>query len=167
MDNPAGFIISMMEMNACRENDNPMPGDLSDLRLFERFLATGSLSAAAREACLLRIGAPFSFGRSPLLPPIATFRNQYPDLRVHLELDDNLVDLLQTGTDPAIRDGQPQDSSRIGRELAPNHRLLYAAPDYLDWHGRPQHPTTCASMPASCSASANRRTGSSRAAACG
>ncbi|TKD35627.1 hypothetical protein [Azotobacter chroococcum] len=50
MDNPAGFIISMMEMNACRENDNPMPGGLSDLRLCERTLATGSLSAAAREA---------------------------------------------------------------------------------------------------------------------
>ncbi|WP_232487243.1 LysR substrate-binding domain-containing protein [Azotobacter chroococcum] len=116
---------------------------------------------------MLRIGAPLGFGHRPLRPPIATFRNQYPDLRVHLELDDNVVDLLQTGTDPAIRDGQPQDSSRIGRELAPNHRLLCAAPDYLDWHDRPQHPTTCASMPASCSASANRRTGSSRAAACG
>ncbi|OHC11055.1 MAG: hypothetical protein A2002_00875 [Pseudomonadales bacterium GWC1_66_9] len=88
MDNPAGFIISMMEMNACRENDNPMPGDLSDLRLFEHILATGSLSAAAREAGLLRIGAPLGFGHRPLRPPIATFRNQYPDLRVHLELEE-------------------------------------------------------------------------------
>lgn len=53
-------------MNACRKNDNPMPGNLSDLRPFERILATGSLSAAAREA--------------GLLPPIATSRNQSPDL---------------------------------------------------------------------------------------
>ncbi|TBW03916.1 hypothetical protein E0E52_13330 [Azotobacter chroococcum] len=88
MDNPAGFIISMMEMNACRENDNPMPGDLSDLRLCERTLATGSLSAAARQAGRLRIGAPLGFGHRPLRPPIATFRNQYPDLRVHLELEE-------------------------------------------------------------------------------
>lgn len=90
-------------MNACRKNDNPMPGDLSDLRPFERILATGSLSAAAREACLLRTGAPLGFGRRPLLPPIATSRNQSPDLRVHLELEERTGREEIAGRPPACR----------------------------------------------------------------
>ncbi|TBU76285.1 LysR family transcriptional regulator [Phytopseudomonas daroniae] len=179
--------------------------DLSDLRLFERILRAGNLSAAARELdlslavvskrlarlearvgvrllqrttrrlapteegrlfhahCrrildevdvaeamllqrreqvdgLLRISAPFGFGRRQLIPLIATFRKQYPELRIQLNFGDALVDLLEHEVDIAIRFGMPADSSLIARQLAPNNRVLCASPSYLDWHGRPTHP---------------------------
>jgi DNA-binding transcriptional LysR family regulator len=89
---------------------------------------------------LLRITAPHDLGRRWIAPILADFQRLHPQLRVQLQLSDALVDLVGEGLDLAVRFGSLADSSLIARPLAPNHRVVCAAPAYLREHGEPAHP---------------------------
>lgn len=89
---------------------------------------------------LLRVSAPISFGRLHVAPVLAELTAEHPRLEAELRLDDRLIDLLEARIDVAIRIGQPRDSTFAYRKLADGHRILVAAPAYLDRHGRPATP---------------------------
>lgn len=86
----------------------------------------------------LRVSAPTSFGRLHIAPHLRTFLKANPDLVVHLELSDSFVDIVGEAYDLAVRIGELDDSSFVARRLAPNHRLLVAAPSYLSAKGMPE-----------------------------
>jgi DNA-binding transcriptional LysR family regulator len=86
-----------------------------------------------------------SFGRRCVAPVLGVLVSCHPRLSVSLQLDDRLVDLVGEGFDVAIRIGVLNDSSAMMRKLADNHRILVAAPSYLDSAGRPQTPEEAAS----------------------
>jgi DNA-binding transcriptional LysR family regulator len=85
---------------------------------------------------LLKITAPYSFGRRRLVPLLAQFSALHPQLRIQLELSDELLDLIAGGFDLAIRYGELRDSNLVARELVQNRRILCASPDYLRRHGQ-------------------------------
>lgn len=88
----------------------------------------------------LRVTMPPSFGRlyiSPLLPEFLTL---HPNLRLSVDMSDQMLDLVGSGFDLAIRIGALADSSLIARRLADNRRVLCAAPSYLERHGVPSSP---------------------------
>ncbi|MDO7835627.1 LysR family transcriptional regulator [Sphingobium sp. HBC34] len=87
---------------------------------------------------LLRITASVPFGRKILTPFIGAFLQQHPDLRIDLQLQDGVVDIVNQGIDCAIRIGVLEDSRLIAQAISGNPRGLYAAPAYLDRMGRPQ-----------------------------
>lgn len=89
---------------------------------------------------LLRMTAPGDFGRRWVAPILGDFQRLHPQLSVQLELTDAVVDLLAHGLDLAVRFGSLADSSLVARPLAPNYRVLCAAPAYLQAHGVPAHP---------------------------
>jgi len=95
----------------------------------------------ARPRGLLRVNAPMSFGVLHVAPAMAGYLERYPEVSVDLTLNDRVVDLLEDGTDLAIRIGRLADSSLIARRLAPCRILLCAAPSYLAAHGTPAHPS--------------------------
>src|SRR3546814_17494618 len=66
--------------------------------------------------------------------------NRNPEVQVQMLVADRLVDLVEEGVDLAIRIAQLKDSSLIARKLAPNHRKLVAAPEYLAKWGAPARP---------------------------
>src|SRR3546814_13226530 len=66
--------------------------------------------------------------------------NRNPEVQVQMLVADRLVDLVEEGVDLAIRIAQLKDSSLIARKLAPNHRKLVAAPEYLAIWGAPARP---------------------------
>ncbi|WBO23145.1 LysR family transcriptional regulator [Sphingomonas abietis] len=93
---------------------------------------------AERPAGLLRISAPTSFGRLHVAPTLPAFLARYPAVRAELVLDDGYSDLLGDRIDVAIRiAADPASPSLAARLLAPNHRILCAAPAYLAEHGEP------------------------------
>lgn len=96
---------------------------------------------ASEPAGLLRVTAPASFGRMHISPIVPAFLERYPEVELDLSLTDGLVDLVEEGFDLAIRIVQPEDSSMIARWLAPNRRVLCAAPKYLERYGAPQTPS--------------------------
>lgn len=85
----------------------------------------------------LRITAPLAFGRSHLTGLVAAFRALHPAVRIELVLDDEMVDLVESSIDLAIRFGALDDSSMIARHIAPNYRLVCAAPAYIARRGAP------------------------------
>jgi DNA-binding transcriptional LysR family regulator len=86
----------------------------------------------------LRVSAPTTFGRLHVAPHLVRFLERYPDISLDLSLSDAFVDVVGDGFDVAIRIADLQDTSLVARKLAPNHRVLCAAPSYLARQGRPE-----------------------------
>ena len=87
-----------------------------------------------------RVSAPVSFGRRHVAAVLGRLTERYPRLLVSLKLDDRLADLIGDGIDVAIRIGEVANSSVMVWQLSDNHRVLAAAPAYLDRAGRPSAP---------------------------
>lgn len=85
----------------------------------------------------LRVSAPVSFGTRVLAPAVASFLRAYPDIGVHMVLDDRFVELVAEGYDLAIRVGELPDSSLRARKLAEADLHVVASPVYLAEHGTP------------------------------
>jgi DNA-binding transcriptional LysR family regulator len=88
----------------------------------------------------LRVAAPVTFGRLHIVPRLLGFYARYPNMRVHLQLDDSFIDLVAAGIDVAFRVGELRDSRLVARRIGTAHRGTLASPEYLARHGEPQHP---------------------------
>ncbi len=92
----------------------------------------------------LRVTASASFGRQYISPLLPEFLAAHPRLRVSLDLDDRVADIVGSGYDLAVRIGRLDDSSLVSRQLATNQRVLCASPDYLGRRGEPATPADLA-----------------------
>src|SRR6202035_5734709 len=110
---------------------------LADLE--EAALAVARLQSEPRG--LLRVNAPMSFGTLHLSGAVADFMARYPQLHIQLVLSDQQIDPVQEGFDVTLRIADLPSSSLIARKIAPAHRVICAAPTYLDQHDTPQHPS--------------------------
>ncbi len=88
----------------------------------------------------LTVTAPIVFGRVHMIPVIAEFLTEYPDIDLKLVLADRLLDLLESDIDVALRIGELGDSSLIASRVGTARRITCASPSYLATHGRPQKP---------------------------
>ena len=86
----------------------------------------------------LKITSTTAFGRAEILPLVAAFQEQHPDLEIELSLSDGFVDLVAEEFDLAIRGGILPDSDYIARLLIPVTPLVCAAPAYLEANGVPK-----------------------------
>ena len=89
---------------------------------------------------LLRVNATLGFGRSHVAPLISQFVRSYPQVEVQLQLSVNPPPLTDDAYDVCMRFGPPPDARVIAKYIAPNRRLLCAAPSYLARHGTPKVP---------------------------
>jgi DNA-binding transcriptional LysR family regulator len=112
------------------------------LRILAEVEQAETLMSRRREAVsgLLRVSAPGALGRQWIAPIMADFQQLHPQLTLQLELTDVVVDLLDSNLDMAVRFGSLADSSMIARPLAPNYRVLCAAPAYIQRFGAPSEP---------------------------
>lgn len=106
---------------------------LSDLTDAEAEAARGGRAATG----VLRVSATVAFARR-LAPLLRAFQREHPALSIRLHASDAIVNVVDGGFDLAVRFGALNDSSLIARELAPNFRVICAAPAYLDRRGRPR-----------------------------
>jgi DNA-binding transcriptional LysR family regulator len=89
---------------------------------------------------LLKVSAPTSFARLHVTPHLRSFMERYPDVELDLQLSDSYVDIIRDGFDLAIRIGDLPDSTLVARKLAPDNRILCAAPRYVESCGRLETP---------------------------
>lgn len=73
-----------------------------------------------------------------VLPVLADFQAQYPQVQLDLILDDSRVDLVSEQIDLAIRIGIPKDDSLIARIMHEERFILCASPSYLGISGTPK-----------------------------
>ncbi|WP_437653519.1 LysR substrate-binding domain-containing protein [Sorangium sp. So ce1182] len=88
----------------------------------------------------LRIDAPASFATSLLIPALADFHREYPDITVALGISDRTVNIVGEGVDCAIRAGSLNEMTMVGRRLAELQYVTCAAPGYLERMGTPSSP---------------------------
>jgi molybdate transport repressor ModE-like protein len=118
---------------ALAERGRPLIEDLEVL--------TADLRHSASDASgTLRVTLPASFGRQYISPLLPEFLERHPRVRLNVSLTDQMVDLVSTGVDLAVRIGRLRDSALVARQLATNRRMLCASPEYLRRRGLPRSP---------------------------
>jgi len=109
---------------------------LAEMEALERRVA----GAKALPRGQIKLSATLGFGRQFVAPALSKFARQFPDVEVQLRLTDKPVNLVEQGLDAVIRLGEMPDAQLTARLLAPNRRILCAAPSYLQRAGVPLQP---------------------------
>ncbi|WP_372436354.1 LysR substrate-binding domain-containing protein, partial [Pandoraea sputorum] len=66
-----------------------------------------------------------------VLPVVAEFLAQYPEIDVSLLLTDRVVHLMDEQADVALRIGHLPDSSMVASRIGTVRRVVCASPNYL------------------------------------
>lgn len=88
----------------------------------------------------LCLSADSAFMLHCVVPHLAEFRRRYPDIRLELNSNEQLSEVLEQRTDIAIRIGLPEDPAQHAQVLASSPLQILASPEYLLEHGTPQVP---------------------------
>lgn len=109
---------------------------LTDVQETEAMLAAGRSVPRG----VLRVDMPVSLGRQYIVPALPRFAAQYPELQVIALLEDRRVNLVEEGTDVAVRIGPLADSTLVARRIYETDIVTCASPEYLALHGEPKTP---------------------------
>jgi DNA-binding transcriptional LysR family regulator len=86
----------------------------------------------------LRVTTTVGLGSTWLTARLHEFIDLFPDVQLQLILDDVELDLAMRQADVAIRLRQPTQPDLIQRKLFTVHFHLFAAPSYINKHGKPR-----------------------------
>ncbi len=87
---------------------------------------------------LVRISCGAGYGRQFVLPVVARILDLHPQLRIELNLSDQIVDLVKEGFDIGIRGGSEPPQGMVARRVHKAATMLVASRAYLQVHGTPQ-----------------------------
>ncbi|WFU20826.1 LysR family transcriptional regulator [Bradyrhizobium sp. CB1717] len=88
----------------------------------------------------LSVSTLVALGRLCLQPILSEFLVTFPEVDVHLNLQDRMVNLLEEHIDVALRIGRLADSSMIAVRVGEIHRVVCASAVYLESRGMPKSP---------------------------
>ena len=86
---------------------------------------------------LIRVTMPDVIANHILLPKIACFTRQYPDIDIELSVSSDVFELMRRESDIALRFmgfGNPPPQPLIGRKVASVASCFYASEEYLENH---------------------------------
>jgi DNA-binding transcriptional LysR family regulator len=95
-----------------------------------------------RPAGTLKLNVPVSAARLVLPDIVPPFLAAYPDIRLEVITEESFVDVLAAGCDAGIRYDERLEQDMIAVPIGPRTQRFAcaASPDYIDRHGRPEHP---------------------------
>jgi DNA-binding transcriptional LysR family regulator len=96
----------------------------------------------------LVITAPVVFGRLHVLPVIAEFLSQWPEINVRLVLADRNLHLIDDHIDIAVRIGALADSALVATQVGAVRSVVCGSPAYFAAHGVPKRPEDLAALTA-------------------
>lgn len=88
----------------------------------------------------LKVRTVNSIARKLLGPMLGSFIRQHPEIRINVLVVDQPIDLLTDRVDAEITFAPPSWQGAVVETLAPDRRILCAAPEYLARKGTPSHP---------------------------
>lgn len=88
----------------------------------------------------LVVAAPIVYGRLHVVPVVAEFLEQHPEIDIQLRLGDRNVNLIEEHVDVALRIGTLPDSGLVATQVGAIRRVVCASPDYLLRFGTPLAP---------------------------
>lgn len=86
---------------------------------------------------LLRVASPTTVGRNIMGPQLASFLARYPDIDLHLQLTDRLLNPVSDGFDVVIHIGWLEDSMLVARKIIDVNAILVASRAYAEERGLP------------------------------
>lgn len=89
---------------------------------------------------LIRVSAPRDLGHTIVSDVMDTFLKEHPAVSFELLLSDGYLNIVGEGIDLAVRYGPIPDSTLRSKRIAERHRIVCAAPRYLERHGVPERP---------------------------
>lgn len=95
----------------------------------------------------LVISAPEDYAAQVLVPLVAQFAKQHPQLQIELRSSDQVQDILRQGIDVAIRVGWLTDSSLVSRRLGSFEQWLVGAPQLAAAATPNTEPQALAALP--------------------
>lgn len=100
---------------------------------------------AARGAATALVGrltvcAAVTFARMHVIPRLEAFLAAHPALEMDIVLDDRNIDLIETGSDVALRMGDLSDSALTARKIGEGRRIVVGTPSYFAKMGEPMAP---------------------------
>ena len=96
----------------------------------------------------LVITAPIVFGRLHVLPVIAAFLREWPEINVRLVLSDRNLHLIDDHIDIALRIGALADSALVSTRVGSVRRVVCGIPAYFAAHGAPKKPENLTALSA-------------------
>lgn len=115
-------------------------GEVSESFRSIQYAVANLASSEGQPAGVLRVSMGIVFGRLYVLPLLGEFLRRYPAITPDWHFDNRQVDLIGQGFDAAIGGGFDLPPGVVARKLAPAHRVLVAAPEYLQRHAPIQMP---------------------------
>ncbi|MFC0397497.1 LysR family transcriptional regulator [Paraburkholderia rhizosphaerae] len=107
---------------------------LSEIVEAESELAQSRATPAGR----LRVSIPLV--GMLLMPVLAAFMREYPDVQLDIDFSDRIVDVIEDGFDTVLRTGESDDSQLTMRTLGHYSHVIVASPAYLAERGVPAVP---------------------------
>ena len=86
----------------------------------------------------LKVTTTFALGTGWLTAKLSEFMKLYPDIRLQLLLDDEVLNLTMREADVAIWFGEPTQQDLVRRKLFTVHYHVYASSEYVKKHGKPR-----------------------------
>lgn len=100
----------------------------------------GVQDTAATPHGLVRVTAPVAFSRQQLIPRVADFLREYPNIRLEIDMSDRLRSLTLEGFDLAVRHTVAPPETHVAWKLAATRTILVASKAYLRRRGLPRTP---------------------------
>lgn len=88
------------------------------------------------------------FGKLHVAPVVHAFLDAYPEVTVRLVLSDQVIDLVESHVDVAVRIGRLPDSDLVARQAGHVRWVICASADYLARRGEPASPEALTIMTA-------------------
>ncbi|MCC5969999.1 MAG: LysR family transcriptional regulator [Pararhodobacter sp.] len=89
----------------------------------------------------VRLTTPRVASQMVLAHHLPSFLRRYPEIRVEVDVNDNLIDAVAEGFDAGIRLGEALRSDMESLPISPPLRgIVVASPDYLSSHAKPDTP---------------------------
>lgn len=89
---------------------------------------------------LLRVSAPHTWTEAKITPYLGEFLSMYPDIKLDIQCNDSLQDMVEDRLDLVIRIGKASDSSYIAIPFCKVKIILCASQGYFDQFGFPKTP---------------------------
>ncbi|WGE77800.1 LysR family transcriptional regulator [Actinobacillus equuli subsp. haemolyticus] len=93
----------------------------------------------------------------PIWAAIAEFQAEYPQVKVHCQATDRVLDLVEDGIDIAFRMGDLHTENVIARKMMDLNAVLVAHPNFLARYGTPKTPQDLTALPFACRARAGQK----------
>lgn len=87
---------------------------------------------------VLKISTPYVWVETKITPWLSEFLQQYPEIKLDIECNDQVQDMIEDQLDLLIRVGELEDSSLVAVPLGSIRLVLCATPTYLQRHGVPR-----------------------------